>query len=87
MGSSRHITFEDCIFLSCSLVVVAGAHATLMERRFRDMDSFIHRLSIFAGGAESQVVIQSGIILGGVHGVVVQAGARLEASDLIIKRG
>lgn len=84
MGSSCCVTFEDCVFRRCGLVVLAGAQTTLVIPQFQCMDASTHGLSVCANGPGSHVVIQDGSIVGGVQGVVVQAGARLEAFDVTL---
>lgn len=86
MGSRCCPILHDCTFRSCSLIVLAGARATLATPQFQDMDACTNSLSVCADGAGSCVFIRGGSIIGGVQGVAVQAGARLEASDFTITR-
>lgn len=73
MGSSCCVNFEVCMFEGCGRVVLDGAHATLVAPQFQCMSQ---DLSACAHGAGSCVVFQGGGIVGCMHGVLVQAGAR-----------
>jgi hypothetical protein len=86
MGDNCQVTFDDCTFDRCSLLAVDGAEVTLCSPQFRDMDEAIQRISVCVHGAGSTVRVQGGgNIEGGVQGIAVLAGARLEASALNIR--
>lgn len=85
MGMGCNVTFEDSVFEGCTLVVLNGAHAAVERPLFIDMHESTSRLSICASGSASQVVVQGGTITGGLQGVAVMGGARLHATDMIIR--
>ena len=82
MGSTCRATFHDAVFDKCSLVVMAGAQVTLHNTHFENMEQSEALLSVYAHGSASQVHLHGGAIEGGVQGLMVQAAARLQASDL-----
>lgn len=84
MGSECSTMFSDCVFENCTLVVLSGATAVLNSPQFRDMGSSVVGVSIFAHGTRTKVVVKGGTIHKGTQGATVQAGARLEASDVSI---
>lgn len=74
-----YVTFDGC-----SLLVLAGAHVTLENVTFKNMHRGSNRIGMVAQCAGTVAMVQGGSITGGLQGVAVQAGARLEASNLTI---
>ena len=65
-------TFTDVRFERCTLVVLAGAHATLERPAFTAMHACKTGLSIFVEGAGTQALVRGGCITGGLQGATVQ---------------
>ena len=84
LGSGSAVTFEDVVFEKCSLVVVDGAHSTLTRSQFREMAASTAGLSVCADGHGTKVAVNGGTISGGTQGMLVQAGASLQASEFNI---
>lgn len=83
-GSSCSPTYSDVTFHNCTLVVLSGAHVTLVCPQFTASHSPSSSVTIFAHGTGSKVVVEGGTVTEGKQAATVQAGARLEASDLAI---
>lgn len=84
MGRGCNVTFDKCIFVSCTLIVVAGAGATLLTPNFDICAHNLPNVSVLAAGTGTLAVIRGGSMLQGGRGVVVQGGAHLEAVNLSI---
>lgn len=82
MGSDCDVTFHDAVFEGCTLIVRAGAQATLERPQFKHTDAT--RLSVCAHGIGSKVVVKGGTICRGAQAVAVYAGAQFHASNLTI---
>ena len=91
MGGGCCVTFEDCAFDHCCLVLVAGAEVYLRQPQFNFSDTLPQEapdrnVAMLAAERGTRVVVEGGSITGGDAGVVVQAGAHLEASELAVLR-
>lgn len=86
MGTGCRAQFFDVSFEGCTLVALDGAHVTLTRAQFVAADSLSHkvRLSVYAHGTGTTVSVEGRGIHGGCCGVTVQAGAHIQASDLVI---
>lgn len=69
-------TFNNVTFERCTLVVLAGAHATLNGAHFMNMHACKAGLSIFVEGAGSTAVVRGGRMSGGLQGATVQVRHR-----------
>ena len=58
-GEGCSITFEDCTFDACALIVIQGAHVDAMRPQFQDMNTCMQGLSVFVDGADSQLATVS----------------------------
>lgn len=82
-GEGCNVTFSDVTFEHCTLVATAGAKVTVTNCNFiRDLEG----VSVFASSTNTTVCMHDNKVNGGEHGVVVQAGASLNASILDIQQ-
>jgi hypothetical protein len=84
MGESCQAQFSDCVFSKCTLLTLAGAQVAVKNAQFSDMAKSAALVSVYAHGTGSFLRLAKCSISGGIQGVSVQAGARLEASDLTV---
>jgi hypothetical protein len=80
-GAGCSATFTDVRFGNCSLVVLAGASATVNGASFSHPTTAPSHFSVLADGPGTQVVMQMCDITGGARGIVVQGGAHVDVSD------
>lgn len=88
-GSQCRPLFSDVTFLNCTLVALSGGQVTLHNSQFAGSHSHSSESSgvtIFAHGAGTRVICEAGNITQGKQAATVQAGARLEASNVAISR-
>lgn len=83
-GSGCGVTFSNCTFTDCSLLVLHGAHATLVSPRFSRTPSTRTGTAVYASGPATVVQLDGGSITGGTFGGCVDEGAHLEASSVTV---
>ena len=83
-GSGCGVTFSNCTFTDCTLLVLHGAHATLVSPQFSRSTSSRTGTPVYASGTGTVVQLDGGSITGGTFGVCVDEGAHLEASSVTV---
>ena len=86
-GKRCNVTFSEASFKHCTLVATAGACVTLHACSFTLEPEGHHGIALVATDKGTAVHLdQACTIWGGAQGCLVQAGARLTASGLLIER-
>ena len=83
-GAGCNVTFSSPVLDRCTLVVTEGARVILQSPQFVDVASGEAPVAILAHGTDTYVSIKSGMVYGGAPAVAVQAGAQLEAEELVV---
>jgi Right handed beta helix region len=78
------VSFTDFNFEACTLIVLAGAHVTLHNCSFTEMEASVAGLSVYVSGHASEVGMSECSIEGGVQGVAVKGGACFTAKSVSI---
>lgn len=79
-----HATYGDAKFDRCSLLLLAGAQATLSKAAFSSVGASQSGLSMLVHGACSKLSVRGTTVAGGTQGVAVQAGGHLDATAVTI---
>jgi hypothetical protein len=85
-GSECSVTFTGTHFLGCTVVALAGATVTLSNCTSQNSTNGPSGVSILASGDRTAVLVDGGSIIGGAHGIAVQKGACVKASNLSVTR-
>jgi hypothetical protein len=77
-GKGCNITIKDSVLSRSTLVVIGGATVNLRKVQCTSDSAMGTGISIMAHGAESTVRVSNTLVKGGLQGIAVHAGARLE---------
>ena len=83
-GKGCDVSFDAVTFTDCTLVVAAGAHATLHSCSLSPGSSTPQAVALFAHGPGTGIRMHGGSITGCMHGVTVQEGAHCTVSSATI---
>jgi hypothetical protein len=85
-GKGCSVTFSSVTFANCTLVVLAGARATINSCSFTRCTTQPKGVSVFVHGGSTYVRMHGGSITGGTQAVTVQGGALMETVSLTVSQ-